>query len=272
MILVAIISGKGGSGKTTCCMGIARALNSLGYQAAILDLDLENPSIGTACGLSREDLTFSGDYIVPPSWFGVPVMSLSLFPLLDFTDTPLLVDEERKHEIIGQLFKEVDWGKTEVLLVDMPPGSGEEVRGLLELGPDSAIVVTTPQRISEAAVAKVIQMANEYAIPILGIVENNLNNVPGSAGQNLSEKYHIRIVGTIPWDVKIAQAMEDAKPLPIEHFLMAADTVVARLAKELDSKNGHKAGDPPPYLLHNGSPTSQPVGSVGPGQEESPGG
>ena len=253
-------------------MGIARALNSLGYQAAILDLDLENPSLGVACGLSREDLTFSGDYIVPPSWHGISIMSLSLFPQLDFQDTPLLVDEERKHEIISQLFREVDWDGTQILLVDMPPGSGEEVRGLMQLDPDSAIVVTTPQRISEAAVAKVIQMTNEYAIPILGLIENNLNNVPGLAGQNLADKYHLQIVGTIPWDTKIAQAMEEGKPLPVDHFLLAAQVVIDRLnSKEIDSKNGHKTGDPLKTILHDGGSASQPVRSIGPSQEEGSG-
>ena len=141
MRIVAIMSGKGGVGKTTTCIGTALALQELGYRPAILDLDLENPSMAGrdgATGLVRQDLAFPGEKIQPPEWFGIPVMSVSLLPLADFADTPTLIDEEAKHFLIRHLFSEVDWAGTEILVVDMPPGSGEEVRGLLQLALDGA--------------------------------------------------------------------------------------------------------------------------------------
>ena len=83
-----------------------------------------------------------------------------------------MLDEKRKHCIIRHLIGEVDWSRTDVLVVDMPPGIGEEVRGLLQLGPSIAIVVTVPQLISGSAVRKIVEMASEYRLPLLGFVEN----------------------------------------------------------------------------------------------------
>ena len=106
-------------------------------------------------------------------------MSNTLMLADGFDDTPTMLDEKRKHCIIRHLFGGVDWG-TDVLVVDMPPGTGEEVRGLLQLGPSIAVVVTAPQLISESAVRKVVVM------PLFGLVENQQNGVAGEAGQRLA--------------------------------------------------------------------------------------
>jgi ATP-binding protein involved in chromosome partitioning len=229
MIIVTILSGKGGVGKTTTVVGLALALQVLGYRAAILDLDLENPSIAGrdgVTGLTRRDLAFPGEKIVPPTWCGIPVMSLSLMPLDEFEDTPTMVDEETKHQIIRQLYREVDWGDAQVLVVDMPPGSGEEVRGLLTLGPDGAVVVTAPQSISEAAVRKVMTMGEEYSIRVLGLVQNCVNLVDGEAGRRLSEAFGVPLLASLPWDEEIPEAMERHQPFDSDLFLPVARQVV----------------------------------------------
>ena len=145
MKIIAILSGKGGVGKTTLTLALAVSLKRRGYKTGILDLDLENPSIGVACGINRESLKFQDQLIIPPTWEGIPIMSLSLLPLGDFIDTPTLIDEERKSELVLCLFNEVDWGESEILIVDMPPGSAEEVRALMQLKPYGAFLVTSPQ-------------------------------------------------------------------------------------------------------------------------------
>ncbi len=99
-------------------------------------------------------------------------MSNTLMLADGFDDTPTMLDEKRKHCIIRHLFVEVDWSGTDVLMVDMPPGTGEEVKCLLQLGPYIAVVVTAPQLISESAVRKVVEMAAEYRLPLLWFVEN----------------------------------------------------------------------------------------------------
>jgi Mrp family chromosome partitioning ATPase/transposase len=232
MRIVAIMSGKGRVGKTTTCLGTALALQELGFQPAILDLDLENPSMAGrdgATGLVREDLSFPGEQIQAPRWFGIPVMSVSLLPLADFADTPTMIDEEAKHFLIGQLFKEVDWAGSDLLIVDLPPGSGEEVRGLLQLALDGAVIVTSPQRISEAAVRKVMVMAAEYRIPLFGIVENTLYGIEGEAGSRLAQQFQVPLLARLEWSQEILQAMEDHIPIPHMSFLPVAQALASRL-------------------------------------------
>ncbi len=232
MRTIAILSGKGGVGKTTTSVGVSLALQSLGYRPALLDLDLENPSLGGrdgVTGFTRQDLSFPGDLIEPPRWHGIPVMSISLLPADDFEDAPAMIDEKRKHLMIRQLAKEVNWADTEVLVVDMPPGSGEEVRGLLQLDLDAAIIVTSPQRISEAAVRKVMVMAQKYDIPLLGILENTPNAIDGEAGHRLAEMFRVPLLAQIPWTDDIPCSMEDHVPFNHDLFLPVAQVVADTL-------------------------------------------
>ena len=226
MYKVSIMSGKGGVGKTTTCLGTALALTSLGFSVGILDLDVENPSLGIACGKGREDLVFGGTYITPPRWHDVPIMSLSLLPLPAFRDTPTLVDEERKHHIIRQLYSEVDWGSLDVLLIDMPPGSGEEVRGLMQLSPDGVVIVTSPQEMSEAAVRRLAVMAEEYNLRVIGLLQNDVNGAPGNAGENVSRDFDLPLLATIAHRVDIPMAMEAHESIDHVPFLLVATAIM----------------------------------------------
>ncbi len=235
MYIVAILSGKGGVGKTTTCLGLAFALQAEGYQPGILDLDLENPSVAGkdgVTGLTRETLTYPDELMVPPRWMGIPIMSISLMLADGFEDTPTMLDEKRKHFIIRHLIREVDWSGTEVLIVDMPPGTGEEVRGLLQLHPDAAVVMTAPQRISEAAVRKVLVMAWEYRIPVLGLVQNNPNGGYGEAGRRLAEVSRLPLLVEVPWTQHILDSMEAQVPFSHQAFLPVAQAVADRMLVE----------------------------------------
>lgn len=226
------MSGKGGVGKTTTCLGTALALLAQGHHPAILDIDVENPSLGIACGLSRDDLVFQGEFITPPKWHGIPIMSLSLMPLNEFRYTPTLVDEERKHFIIQQLFKEVDWGDTDFLIIDTPPGSGEEVRGLMKLEPDGIIIVTSPQELSEAAARRVVLMAQEYNLRILGLLQNDVNGAEGTAGRNVAEAYNLGLIASIEWTPGISVSMEAHETFDHAPFDMVASVIIQALSTE----------------------------------------
>ncbi len=167
--------------------------------------------------------------MAPTRWMGIPIMSNTLMLADGFQDTPTMLDEKRKHCIIRHLIGEVDWSGTDVLVVDMPPGTGEEVRGLLKLGPSIAVVVTAPQLISESAVRKVEEMAAEYRLPLLGFVENQHNGVTGEAGIHLAEDYGLPLLVQIPWTPEIPMAMDIHEPFDHQPFLPVAEALVDRL-------------------------------------------
>ncbi len=111
----------------------------------------------------------------------------------------------------------------------MPPGTGEEVRGLLKLGPSIAVVVTAPQLISESAVRKVVEMASEYWLPLLGFVENQQNGVTGGAGHRLSTDYGLPLLVQIPWSPEIPMSMDVHEPFDHQDFLPVTEALINRL-------------------------------------------
>ena len=164
---------------------------------------------------------------------GIPIMSNTLMLADGFDETPAALDEKRKHYNIG----EVDWSGTDVLVVDMPPGTWEEVRGLLQLGLSIAVVVTVPQLISESAVREVVEMAQEYRLPLLGVVENQQNDVTGEACHRLATHYGLPLLVQIPWSPDIPMSMHEHVPFDQEGFLAVAEALTARLfpASEVQS-------------------------------------
>ena len=110
----------------------------------------------------------------------------------------------------------------------MPPGTGEEVRGLIQLGPAIAVVVTAPQLISEGAVRKVVEMASEYRPPLLGFVENQKNGVTGEAGTHPAEDYGLPLLVQIPWTPEMPMSMDVHEPFGHQIFLPVAEALIDR--------------------------------------------
>jgi len=138
-----------------------------------------------------------------------------------------MLKEERKHDIIRQLYEAVNFGELDVLLCDSPPTSGEELLGIVKyLRPDGFIIVTIPQKLAEIPVRRMVRaVRDELKVPIWGIVENNAYNITGNAGESISEKTGIPLLGRIPWDKAIARAMDEGKSLNANHFDPIADAI-----------------------------------------------
>lgn len=224
MKTVLILSGKGGVGKSSIAQGLALTLAQNGTEAGLLCVDIENPSLGEMIGIKPKDVEI-GAKILPVNWNGVEVMCISLLSdKFDMEDMPVLIDEQRKHLTIDQLLNAVEW-TAKVLVIDMPPGQGEEVRAFIPKNVSGIIVVTSPQHLAEKAAARTIQMARHYKMPIIGIVQNNINNIGGDAGHNLSQKYDVPLIAKIPWDKAIPQATELHLPIDTKHFTKIAEVV-----------------------------------------------
>ncbi len=168
--IVAVASGKGGVGKSTCSVNLACALAQLGLDVGLLDCDIYGPSIPLMMGVKQRPLVSEDEKLVPPMNHGVKLMSMGF--LLD-GDQPVIWRGPMIQKTVQQFVTQVDWGHLDLLLVDLPPGTGDAQLSLCQTVPlDGGVVVTTPQEASLGVVRKGIAMFQKVNVPILGIVEN----------------------------------------------------------------------------------------------------
>ncbi len=168
--IIAIASGKGGVGKSTCSANIACALTNLGAKVGLLDCDIYGPSIPLMMGVHERPTVNAEERLVPPSNHGVKVMSIGL---LVTDDQPVVWRGPMITKTIQQFLLAVDWGQLDFLLVDLPPGTGDAQLSLCQTVPlDGGVIITTPQEASLGVVRKGIAMFRKVNVPILGIVEN----------------------------------------------------------------------------------------------------
>jgi ATP-binding protein involved in chromosome partitioning len=168
--IVAVASGKGGVGKSTVSVNLACGLQRLGAKVGLLDCDIYGPSIPLMMGVHQKPTISAQEKMVPPSNHGVKLMSMGL--LLE-GDQPVIWRGPMIMKTIQQFFSAVDWGELDILLVDLPPGTGDAQLSLCQTVPlDGGVIVTTPQEASLGVVRKGIAMFQKVNVPILGIVEN----------------------------------------------------------------------------------------------------
>ena len=168
--IVAVASGKGGVGKSTCSVNLACALKQLGRRVGLLDCDIYGPSIPLMMGVRQRPTISPEQKMVPPANYGVKLMSMGF--LID-DDSPVIWRGPMIMKTVQQFFHSVDWGELDYLLVDLPPGTGDAQLSLCQTVPlDGGVIVTTPQEASLGVVRKGIGMFEKVNVPILGIIEN----------------------------------------------------------------------------------------------------
>jgi len=168
--IVAVASGKGGVGKSTCSVNLACALAQDGLSVGLMDCDIYGPSVPLMMGIHEKPVVSPQQKMVPLSSHGVKLMSMGfLMP----GDEPVIWRGPMIMRTVQQFVMDVDWGELDVLLVDLPPGTGDAQLSLCQTVPlDGGVVVTTPQEASLGVVRKGIGMFEKVNVPILGIVEN----------------------------------------------------------------------------------------------------
>lgn len=225
-----VMSGKGGVGKSTVSVNLAVSLALQGKKVGLLDVDIHGPSLPTMLGLHGISLTGSEEKIDPVFVEGIPnlkVMSVGF--LLETEDAPVIWRGPMKNSIIKQFLKDVVWGELDYLIIDCPPGTGDEPLSVIQLlgKADGAIIVTTPQDVSSVDVSKNINFAEQMKIPVTGIVENmsgfvcpHCNEVTyifkEGGGKKLAEKYELPFLGSIPLDPALGEAGDSGKPYVAE--------------------------------------------------------
>jgi ATP-binding protein involved in chromosome partitioning len=222
--LIAVASGKGGVGKSTTAINLALALKSLGLRVAVLDADVYGPSMPKLFGLTGkpEASDAEGKRMKPMQRFGVEVASIGF--LVD-EDTPMIWRGPMVMSALTQLLREVAWSETDVMVIDMPPGTGDAQLTLAQQTPLSgAVIVSTPQDLALIDARKGINMFKKVNVPLLGIIENmsyfvcdkcgNRHEIFGHGGAKAeAERLGVAFLGEVPLDIKLRERSDSGEPI-----------------------------------------------------------
>ncbi|MDD5061974.1 MAG: Mrp/NBP35 family ATP-binding protein [Candidatus Marinimicrobia bacterium] len=219
---IIVLSGKGGVGKSTVAVNLAAALMLEGKRVGLLDVDIHGPSIPTMLGLEDEIIQKDDDGMIPIELGDLKVMSIGF--MLRNPDDAIIWRGPLKMGIIKQFLKDVSWGELDYLIIDSPPGTGDEPLSVCQLigDLDGAIVVTTPQKVAAVDVRKSITFCRHLQVNILGVVENMSGFVcpkcgevtpifSTGGGKQIAESMHVPFLGSIPTDPKIGQASDSGQ-------------------------------------------------------------
>lgn len=218
-----VMSGKGGVGKSTVAVNLAMALAMEGYSVGLLDIDLHGPSVPKMLKLEDAAPEAENDRMIPVSYGGLKVMSVGF--LLRDPDEAVIWRGPMKMGVIKQFITDVAWGELDYLVVDAPPGTGDEPLTICQLlGPEAgAVIVTTPQQIAAVDVAKSINFCCQLEMPVAGIIENmsgfacphcgKVTEIFSSgAGEALARKFGVELLGKIPIDPAICRDGDEGTP------------------------------------------------------------
>jgi ATP-binding protein involved in chromosome partitioning len=242
--LIAVASGKGGVGKSTTAINLALALKSLGLRVAVLDADVYGPSMPKLFGLTGkpEASDAAGKRMKPMSRFGVEVASIGF--LVD-EDTPMIWRGPMVMSALTQLLREVSWGETDVMVVDMPPGTGDAQLTLAQQTPLSgAVIVSTPQDLALIDARKGINMFKKVNVPLLGIIENmsyfmcdkcgTRHEIFGHGGAKAEAlRLGVPFLGEVPLDIELRQRSDSGEPIVATAPDSAHTAIYLNIAKQV---------------------------------------
>ena len=224
--IVAVASGKGGVGKSTTAANLALAFQRQGHATGILDADIYGPSQPRMMGVSGRPESPDGKRLRPMEAYGIKVMSMGF---LVGEDTPMIWRGPMVQSAIQQMLRDVDWGELDVLVVDMPPGTGDAQLTLAQQVPlAGAVIITTPQDISLLDAKKGLNMFRKVDVPVFGMVENmsyylcphcgeRSDIFSAGGGRREAEKLGTDLLGEIPLDIVIRETSDGGHPVVVSH-------------------------------------------------------
>ncbi len=239
--IIAVASGKGGVGKSTTSVNIALGLQALGLKVGILDADIYGPSMPRLLGISGRPETVNGRIMKPMSNYGLKVMSMGF---LVEEETPMIWRGPMVMSALNQMMREVEWGNLDVMVVDMPPGTGDAQLTMAQQVPlAGAVIVSTPQDLALIDARKGLNMFAKVNVPLLGIVENMSYFIAPDTGkrydifghggaQREAERLKVPFLGAVPLDMQIRELSDAGMPIMVKE----PDSPHAQIYREIAEK------------------------------------
>jgi ATP-binding protein involved in chromosome partitioning len=245
---IAVISGKGGVGKSTITVNLAVAFAMHGRvnHVGILDADVHGPSVPKILGLSGQRLQAKSTEVFPVlGLLGIKVVSMDF--LLPDENAPVIWRGPLKMTAIRQFLSDIVWGDLDILFIDLPPGTGDEPLSIAQLLPDidGVIIVTIPSEVSQIVVKKAVTFARRLGMPIIGIIENmsgficpncgaKVDIFQSGGGKKIVEELKIQSLGSIPIDQKISEASDKGTPFIVKYPDSPASKAFMEIVKNVE--------------------------------------
>ncbi len=264
---IAVISGKGGVGKTVTAVNLAIAFALQGHEnrVGLLDADLHGPCVPKMLGMEDKKLRVGPIGAFPAVGpLGVKVISMAF--VLEGKEVPVVWRGPLKMRAIQQFLSEVAWGELDFLLIDLPPGTGDEPLSVMKLLPemDGVVIVTIPSEVSQTVVGKSITFSRQLNVPVIGIIENMSGFVcpdcgkvthifKTGGGKKVAQEFSVPFLGSIPLDPRICEASDLGRPFIMEYPDSPAAKAFMEIVEKIkmyiqnkettDSQSPDKTGD-----------------------------
>lgn len=246
---ILVMSGKGGVGKSTVSTNLALGLANRGFKVGLMDVDLHGPDICRMLNLTEnlKDAEQNGG-LLPPMKFGENLKVISLEYMMEDRDDPIIWRGPLKIQAIRQFIADIDWGELDYLIIDAPPGTGDEPLTIANTIPDAqALVVTTPQNIALADVRKSLNFCSHVKMNIVGLVENmsglicphcnkTVDVFKSGGGEKTAKDFNVNFLGRVPMDPRVVLGGDDGNPYltsdtdspAVKAFALVIDNVIKK--------------------------------------------
>jgi len=251
---VVVMSGKGGVGKSTVAVNLAVALAGKGFRVGLLDVDMHGPSVPRILGLTGAAVVSDGESL-QPALYRPELRVMSIEFLTRTPDEAVIWRGPLKMNVLRQLLADVQWGELDYLIMDLPPGTGDEPLSVCQLIPEAAgaVVVTTPQELSVADVRKCITFCRRLNLPVLGVVENmsgfvcpncgeHVDVFGTGGGENMAEQMDVPFLGRVPIDPQIVKACDSGQPFVEQAPDSPATVAFMKAIEPIAALGGHMPG------------------------------